>query len=61
MVTAKTSYTAPSLIGQSECIINAYEMAEINSCDVDYIECHGTATHLGRSYRSTGTKGGVPI
>ncbi|EBP8635847.1 polyketide synthase, partial [Salmonella enterica] len=43
----KTSYTAPSLIGQSECIINAYEMAEINSCDVDYIECHGTATHLG--------------
>lgn len=45
----KTSYTAPSLIGQSECIINAHEMAHIRPGDVDYIECHGTATRLGDS------------
>lgn len=43
----KTSYTAPSLIGQSECIINAQVMAGISPADIDYIECHGTATHLG--------------
>jgi amino acid adenylation domain-containing protein len=43
----KTSYTAPSLIGQSECIINAQRMAGVSSNEIDYVECHGTATHLG--------------
>jgi acyl transferase domain-containing protein/NADP-dependent 3-hydroxy acid dehydrogenase YdfG/acyl carrier protein len=43
----KTGYTAPSLIGQSECIINAQSMAGISSDQIDYVECHGTATHLG--------------
>lgn len=43
----KTGYTAPSIIGQSECIINAQRMAGITSDLIDYVECHGTATHLG--------------
>jgi amino acid adenylation domain-containing protein len=43
----KTGYTAPSVIGQSECIINAQKMAGITPDQIDYIECHGTATHLG--------------
>ncbi|MEP7107699.1 MAG: amino acid adenylation domain-containing protein [Ferruginibacter sp.] len=43
----KTGYTAPSLIGQSECIINAQAMAGISPDQIDYVECHGTATHLG--------------
>jgi amino acid adenylation domain-containing protein len=43
----KTSYTAPSIVGQSECIINAQKMAEISSDQIDYVECHGTATNLG--------------
>jgi amino acid adenylation domain-containing protein len=43
----KTGYTAPSVIGQSECIINAQKMAGITSDQIDYVECHGTATYLG--------------
>lgn len=43
----KTGYTAPSVIGQTECILNAQKMAKINSTEIDYIECHGTATNLG--------------
>nr|WP_196769786.1 non-ribosomal peptide synthetase/type I polyketide synthase [Vibrio coralliilyticus] len=43
----KTGYTAPSLIGQSECVVNAHRMANISPKDIDYIECHGTATRLG--------------
>ncbi|MBB6131876.1 type I polyketide synthase, partial [Mucilaginibacter lappiensis] len=43
----KTGYTAPSVIGQSECIINAQRMAGVTSDQIEYIECHGTATYLG--------------
>lgn len=43
----KTGYTAPSVVGQSECIITAQKMAGIASHQMNYIECHGTATHLG--------------
>ncbi len=43
----KSGYTAPSVIGQSECIINAQMMAGITSDQIDYVECHGTATPLG--------------
>ncbi|MDB2385717.1 amino acid adenylation domain-containing protein [Shewanella sp.] len=43
----KTSYTAPSLVGQSECVINAHAMANVTVTDLDYIECHGTATRIG--------------
>lgn len=41
----KMNYTSPSVIGQTECIINAWKMADIDK--IDYIECHGTATNLG--------------
>ncbi|MGB3463768.1 MAG: amino acid adenylation domain-containing protein [Cyclobacteriaceae bacterium] len=43
----KSSYTAPSVIGQTECILNAQKMAGITSDQVDFVECHGTATNLG--------------
>ncbi|MFW0739990.1 beta-ketoacyl synthase N-terminal-like domain-containing protein [Flavobacterium sp. T12S277] len=43
----KIGYTAPSIIGQSECIINAQINAGITSDEVDYVECHGTGTNIG--------------
>ncbi|WP_299316044.1 type I polyketide synthase, partial [uncultured Aquimarina sp.] len=43
----KTSYVAPSIVGQSECIINAQKIAGIKSNQIDYVECHGTGTNLG--------------
>lgn len=43
----KISYTAPSVFGQKECIVNAQEMAGITSDVIDYVECHGTGTKLG--------------
>ena len=43
----KTGYTAPSILGQSECILNAQIMAKVKAHEIDYLECHGTATHLG--------------
>ena len=45
----KTGYTAPSVLGQSECIINAQKMAGVTAGQIEYVECHGTATHLGDS------------
>ena len=43
----KAGFTAPSVIGQSECILNAHRMAGVRPDQIDYVECHGTATHLG--------------
>ncbi|MCE3268658.1 MAG: hypothetical protein K0R49_910, partial [Burkholderiales bacterium] len=43
----KMSYTAPSNIGQTECILNAWKIAGIDSNQINYIECHGTGTSLG--------------
>ena len=43
----KSGYTVPSVLGQSECVILAQKTAGINVNDIDYIECHGTATKLG--------------
>ncbi len=43
----KVGYTAPSIIGQTECIINAQKHADVTSDTIDYVECHGTATKLG--------------
>ncbi|WP_150468524.1 type I polyketide synthase [Francisella sp. SYW-9] len=43
----KSGYTAPSVVGQSECIISAQKMAGVDVNDIDYVECHGTATKLG--------------
>ncbi|MCL1127458.1 non-ribosomal peptide synthetase/type I polyketide synthase [Shewanella surugensis] len=43
----KTSYLAPSVAGQRECIVTAQRMAKVSSNEVDYVECHGTATNIG--------------
>lgn len=43
----KVGYTAPSVIGQSECIKLAHKIANIPSNTISYIETHGTGTKLG--------------
>ncbi len=43
----KVGYTAPSVKGQFECILNAQRQAGITSDSIDYVECHGTGTSLG--------------
>ena len=43
----KTDYTAPSITGQAECIINAQRMAGVSSNEINYVECHGSGTNLG--------------
>ena len=43
----KVSYTAPSVQGQSACIAEAHLYSKTILEDLDYIECHGTATALG--------------
>ncbi len=43
----KVGFTAPSVTGQKECIIEAQHMAGITSERIGYIECHGTGTELG--------------
>jgi 3-oxoacyl-(acyl-carrier-protein) synthase len=43
----KLSYTAPSVRGQYDVLSLAAEDAGIKSCDIDYIEGHGTGTKLG--------------
>ncbi|MBI6547450.1 SDR family NAD(P)-dependent oxidoreductase [Xenorhabdus lircayensis] len=45
----KVGYTAPSVKGQADVIRSALQMAEIDAADLDFIECHGTATSLGDS------------
>jgi acyl transferase domain-containing protein/acyl carrier protein len=43
----KVGYTAPSVKGQSECIIAAHKLAGIDPHSISYVEAHGTATKLG--------------
>lgn len=43
----KVGYTAPSVKGQTECILEAQHKANIKSNTVSYVECHGTGTALG--------------
>ncbi len=43
----KASYTAPSVQGQREVIWSALNAAQIGQNEVDFVECHGTATRLG--------------
>ncbi len=43
----KVSYTAPSVVGQSQVIERALENAGVSAASVSYIEAHGTATELG--------------
>ncbi|MEM7594468.1 MAG: aminotransferase class III-fold pyridoxal phosphate-dependent enzyme, partial [Cyanobacteria bacterium P01_A01_bin.83] len=43
----KVSFTAPSVNGQRDAILQAQLSGGINPETIDYIETHGTATHLG--------------
>jgi len=43
----KTGFTAPSVEGQSEVIVQALQSAGINASDISYIETHGTGTQIG--------------
>lgn len=42
-----TSITAPNPAAQKEVLIAAWENADINPREIDYIEAHGTGTRLG--------------
>lgn len=43
----KVGYTSPSVEGQAEVISLAYNLADIEPNQVDYIETHGTGTAMG--------------
>ncbi len=43
----KVNYLAPSVDGQSRCMVEAYGLCDVDPRTVDYIECHGTGTYLG--------------
>ncbi|WP_172283464.1 type I polyketide synthase [Chryseobacterium sp. LAM-KRS1] len=43
----KVGYTAPSVSGQSDCIKQALNFANIANNEISYIETHGTGTKLG--------------
>ncbi|PIF30218.1 acyl transferase domain-containing protein [Flavobacterium sp. 9] len=43
----KVGYTAPSIIGQAECIKLAHRIAGVEPESISYIEAHGTGTKLG--------------
>ncbi|MCL5071577.1 MAG: phosphopantetheine-binding protein, partial [Actinobacteria bacterium] len=45
----KIGFHAPSETGQERAILNCIRMADIDSNDIGYVECHGTATQLGDS------------
>jgi acyl transferase domain-containing protein len=44
---AKVSYTAPSVDAQAEVIAEAQAVAGVHPESIQYIEAHGTGTHLG--------------
>jgi acyl transferase domain-containing protein/acyl carrier protein len=43
----KIGYTAPSIQGQSDVVVQALENAQVDPENIHYIEAHGTATPLG--------------
>lgn len=43
----KVSYTAPSVNGQAEVVLQALEHAGVSAESISYVEAHGTATELG--------------
>lgn len=45
----KVGYTAPSVEGQADVIMEALEMAEVTPDQITFIETHGTGTDLGDS------------
>ncbi len=45
----KAGFTVPSLAGQMDAISSAYELAEVDLNNIDFIETHGTGTLFGDS------------
>ena len=45
----KVGYTAPSVEGQADVILEALEMAGVSPDQIDFVETHGTGTDLGDS------------
>ena len=43
----KVNYTAPSVEGQADAIVDALESAGVNPEEISYIETHGTGTAMG--------------
>jgi acyl transferase domain-containing protein len=43
----KVGYTAPSVKGQADVVIQALASADLEPADISYIEAHGTGTRLG--------------
>lgn len=43
----KIGFTAPSVQGQASCLKEALRIARIKANEIQYIEAHGTGTHLG--------------
>lgn len=43
----KVGFTAPSVIGQKECISSALQASEVEPSTITFIEAHGTGTILG--------------
>lgn len=44
---SKVGYTAPSVEGQRDAILQAIDFAEVNPEEIGYVEMHGTGTRLG--------------
>lgn len=43
----KVSYAAPSVVGQTEVIVEAMSAAGVDPATIEYVEAHGTGTKLG--------------
>ncbi|HEU5271639.1 MAG TPA: SDR family oxidoreductase [Jatrophihabitans sp.] len=43
----KVGYTAPSVVGQAQVVVDAMADARVTGDEIGYIEAHGTATELG--------------
>ena len=43
----KVGYSAPSIIGEANAIMQAHLLSEVDPATITYIETHGTATQLG--------------
>jgi acyl transferase domain-containing protein/surfactin synthase thioesterase subunit len=43
----KVSYTASSVAGQAQAMVEAMQIADVSPDDIGYVECHGTGTVVG--------------
>ncbi|AQS67079.1 type I polyketide synthase [Streptomyces pactum] len=46
---AKASFTAPGVAGQSAVVLEALEIAGVEAGDISYVEAHGSGTRIGDS------------